>query len=89
MQSVDADRVVAAAAAGSDVAWERIVDSNADRVWWLAIAAGLSDADAAEISQLAWLRLSQRISDASSAEQVAQLERTIASARAKTASCGT
>jgi DNA-directed RNA polymerase specialized sigma24 family protein len=78
MQSVDADRVVAAAAAGSDTAWGAIVEQNVDRLWWLAIASGLAEPDAAEVCQLAWLRLSQRLSEVASAEQVTRwLEHTV------------
>jgi DNA-directed RNA polymerase specialized sigma24 family protein len=71
MQSVDADRVLAAAAAGNEIAWSRVVDSNLDRMWLVARSAGLSDVDAAEVCQLAWLRLSQRLFELSSPEQVA------------------
>lgn len=72
MQSVDADRVLAAAAAGNDIAWSRIVDSNLDSMWRVARSGGLSDVDAAEVCQLAWLRLSQRLPEFASSEQVAR-----------------
>jgi DNA-directed RNA polymerase specialized sigma24 family protein len=37
--------------------WHRIVDDNAERMWQLAVAAGLDGDAAAEVCQLAWLRL--------------------------------
>jgi DNA-directed RNA polymerase specialized sigma24 family protein len=61
MHSVDADRMLAAAAAGNDEAWGGIVDANVERLWLNMVAKGLSEADAAQICELAWLRLGQRL----------------------------
>jgi len=72
MRSVDVDRVVAAAVAGSDSAWGSIVDSNVDRMWQRAVAEGLSASDAAQVCQLAWLRLGQRLHTLASLAEVAQ-----------------
>jgi DNA-directed RNA polymerase specialized sigma24 family protein len=41
--------------------WHRIVDANAERLWRLALAAGLGPDAAAEVCQLAWLRLRMRL----------------------------
>jgi len=70
MQSVDADRMLAAAAAGDDSAWGSIVDSNVDRLWCSAMAEGLSEPDAAQVCELAWLRLSQRLHTFASLDDV-------------------
>jgi DNA-directed RNA polymerase specialized sigma24 family protein len=37
--------------------WHRIVDANAERLWQLAVGVGLDGDAAAEVCQLAWLRL--------------------------------
>ncbi len=41
-------------------AWERVVDSEVEFVWDVALGAGLGEEDAALVSQLTWLRLAQR-----------------------------
>jgi DNA-directed RNA polymerase specialized sigma24 family protein len=52
--------------------WGAIVEGNVERLWRLAIAAGLSRRAAAEVCQLVWLRLSQRLSQFTTLEQVAR-----------------
>jgi DNA-directed RNA polymerase specialized sigma24 family protein len=71
MQPVEADRAQTASVSGSDLEWEHLVDCNVERVWRLALSRGLSQDDAAQVSQLAWLRLSQRIATLGSADEVA------------------
>jgi len=78
VQSVVEDRVLAAAVAGSGIAWGSIVDSNMDRMWRTAIGIGLSELDAAQVCELAWLRLSQRLPTFTSLAEVAEwLEQTV------------
>lgn len=78
MQSVVEDRVLAAAVAGSDSAWGSIVDSNVERMWRTAVGIGLSERDAAQVCELAWLRLGQRLHAFASRTEVAGwLEETV------------
>jgi DNA-directed RNA polymerase specialized sigma24 family protein len=72
MHSVDADRMLAAAVAGDDSAWGSIVDSNVDRLWHSVMAEGLSEPDAAQVCELAWLRLSQRLHTFASLDDVSR-----------------
>jgi hypothetical protein len=39
--------------------WHRTVEAHAARLWFQAVAAGLSPTAAAETCELAWLRLAQ------------------------------
>jgi hypothetical protein len=71
MQPVNRDLVVAAAAGGSAEAWDSIVESNVDAMWQRAVAAGLSALDAAQVCELAWLRLGQRLDTLSSLAEIA------------------
>lgn len=71
MQSVDRDRVVTAARAGSAESWDSIVGSNVDAMWHRAMAAGLSALDAAQVCELAWLRLGQRLDTLSTPAEIA------------------
>lgn len=50
--------------------WGAIVDGNVERLWRLAISAGLPRREAAEVCQVAWLRLSQRLAEFSTVDQV-------------------
>lgn len=52
---------VRAAAAGDARAWEKIVDRHAGLVWSICRAYRLSDDDAADATQLTWLRLLQNL----------------------------
>lgn len=61
---VCADDVVALvrrAADGDHAAWDRLVERFAGLVWSVARSAGLSPADAADVSQTAWLRLAEHL----------------------------
>ncbi len=71
MQPVNRDQMVAAAAGGSAEAWDSIVESNVDAMWQRAVAAGLSALDAAQVCELAWLRLGQRLDTLSSLAEIA------------------
>jgi RNA polymerase sigma factor (sigma-70 family) len=53
--------LVQAASAGDRQAWERLVHRFAGLVWSVSRAHGLSDADAADVSQTAWLRLVEHL----------------------------
>jgi RNA polymerase sigma factor (sigma-70 family) len=52
---------VHAAAAGDAGAWESLVDRFGGLVWSIARAHRLSEADAADVSQTAWLRLVEHL----------------------------
>jgi RNA polymerase sigma factor (sigma-70 family) len=53
--------VVRAASAGDRGAWEALVERFGGLVWSVARAHGLSGADAADVSQTAWLRLVEHL----------------------------
>lgn len=53
--------LVAAAAAGDDGAWDRIVERFSGLVWSVARCHGLAPADAADVSQTVWLRLVEHL----------------------------
>jgi RNA polymerase sigma factor (sigma-70 family) len=52
---------VAAAARGDVVAWNHLVDRFSRLVWAVARAHRLSDSDAADVSQVTWLRLVENL----------------------------
>ena len=52
---------VRAAADGDEAAWNALVDQFAGLVWSIARAHRLSDADASDVSQTAWLRLVENL----------------------------
>jgi len=54
-------RWVAAAAAGDAQAWDRLVDRYAGLVWSVCRAYQMSAEDAADVSQLTWLRLLENL----------------------------
>ncbi|HEY8093834.1 MAG TPA: sigma-70 family RNA polymerase sigma factor [Acidimicrobiales bacterium] len=61
---LDADQtrlLVAEAAAGDRVAWERLVDEYAGLVWSVIRGCGLFGAEAADVSQTVWLRFVEHI----------------------------
>ncbi len=70
MDSVAVDRDVAAAVAGSSEAWDGIVTANVESMWKCALGVGLSGADAAQVCELAWLRLGQHLHTFGSLEDV-------------------
>lgn len=57
----DAEAYVAAAAAGDRDAWNRLTDAYGGLIWAIARNHRLSSADAADVSQTAWLRLVENI----------------------------
>jgi RNA polymerase sigma factor (sigma-70 family) len=57
----DVAGLVAAAAAGDPSAWEALVRRFSGLVWSVARAMGLDAADAADVSQTAWLRLAEHL----------------------------
>ena len=61
MSPADTAEMVSAAALGEPAAWDAIVDRYARLVWAVARAFGLSDADAADVSQTTWLRLAEHL----------------------------
>src|SRR5258707_2210453 len=64
METEEAGRVaelVAAAAAGDEGAWSRLVDHFAGLVWSVIRGYRMSAADAADVSQTTWLRLAEHI----------------------------
>lgn len=70
MDSVAVDRGVAAAVAGSSEAWDSIVDANVHNMWKCALGVGLASTDAAQVCELAWLRLGQHLHTFGSLEDV-------------------
>jgi RNA polymerase sigma factor (sigma-70 family) len=52
---------VRAAAAGDAQAWEQLVDRYAGLLWSICRAYRMSDADAADATQLTWLRLLENV----------------------------
>jgi RNA polymerase sigma factor (sigma-70 family) len=63
-------KLVAAAGDGDQQAWEGLVDRFGGLVWSVARAHGLSAADAADVSQTAWLRLVEHLSRIRDPERV-------------------
>ncbi|HEY3563136.1 MAG TPA: sigma-70 family RNA polymerase sigma factor [Kribbella sp.] len=57
----DAATLVVQAAAGDQGAWSRLVDHYARLVWAVTRSFRLSDSDAADVSQMVWLRLLEHI----------------------------
>jgi RNA polymerase sigma factor (sigma-70 family) len=63
--------LVLAAADGDDAAWEALVDRFAGLVWGVARSHGLSEADAADVSQSTWLRLAEHVRSIRQPERIA------------------
>ena len=55
--------LVVAAASGEPQAWSALVARFADLVWCVARSVGLSEPDAADVSQTTWLRFCERLGD--------------------------
>jgi RNA polymerase sigma factor (sigma-70 family) len=53
--------LVRGAAAGDEHCWSQLVDRFSRLVWSIARSFGLGDADAADVSQTAWLRLAEHL----------------------------
>lgn len=54
-------RLVCRAAAGDERAWEELVDEFSGLVWSVVRSYGVNEADAADISQITWLRLHRHV----------------------------
>jgi RNA polymerase sigma factor (sigma-70 family) len=59
--SDDAGELARAAAAGDERAWRALVDRFAALVWAITRSFGLSQAEAADVSQVTWLRLVEHV----------------------------
>ena len=57
----DTRDLVNAAVNGDSAAWDRLVERFSGRVWSVTRSLGLSDDDAAEVSQAVWLRLVEQL----------------------------
>ena len=55
--------LVRAARAGSEQGWAALVDRHSGMLWAVARAHRLSDADAADVVQTTWMRLTEHIAD--------------------------
>ena len=53
--------LVARASAGEQGAWDQLVERYGGLVWAVARAHGLRHADASQVSQVTWLRLTQHL----------------------------
>ena len=65
-----ADPDLAGAAAGSQGAWDRLVERHAQRVWSTARAFGLGDDSAAHVCLVAWARLVDHLDELSTDDEV-------------------
>jgi RNA polymerase sigma factor (sigma-70 family) len=63
--------LVLAAADGDDAAWEALVDRFAGLVWGVARSHGMSEADAADVSQSTWLKLAENVRSIRQPERIA------------------
>jgi RNA polymerase sigma factor (sigma-70 family) len=70
MSDADVSELVGAAARGDQRAWEGLVDRFGGLVWSVARAYGLSEADAADVAQTAWLRLVENLHRVRDAQRV-------------------
>jgi RNA polymerase sigma factor (sigma-70 family) len=61
MRDSDTNDLVARAAAGDRSAWDELVDRYGGLLWSIARAHRLSQADAADVVQITWLRLAERL----------------------------
>jgi RNA polymerase sigma factor (sigma-70 family) len=61
MEQMDLAELVRAASKGDQRAWEGLIGRFGGLVWSVARAHGLSRADAADVSQTAWLRLVEHL----------------------------
>jgi hypothetical protein len=68
--------IVQSAAAGDQSAWDRIVDAYASMVWAVPRQCRLNRQEAASVSQLTWMRLSDRLGDLDSETLGDWLQRT-------------
>jgi RNA polymerase sigma factor (sigma-70 family) len=61
MDAEKLSRLVQAAAYGDDRAWETLVEHFSGLIWSVAGAYGLTRADAADVTQVTWLRLVEHL----------------------------
>jgi DNA-directed RNA polymerase specialized sigma24 family protein len=61
VRQAETSELVARASLGDQVAWDRLVERYGGMVWALARAHGLGPRDAADVSQVAWLLLTQHL----------------------------
>lgn len=61
-EEAEAEELIARVAAGERAAWDEVVERYAGLVWAVARAQGLGAAEAADVSQLTWLRLLEHAS---------------------------
>ncbi len=55
--------LVSSAASGDAASWSELVDRFAGLVWSVARSVGLSDTDAADVSQTTWMRFAEHLDD--------------------------
>jgi len=70
MSNADLSELVGAAARGDPRAWEVLVERFGGLVWSVARTYGLSEADAADVAQTAWLRLVEHLHRIRDAQRV-------------------
>jgi len=59
----DVGRLVNAAAAGDETAWNQLVETYSGLIWAIARSHRLNDADAADTAQATWLHLLEHLGD--------------------------
>jgi DNA-directed RNA polymerase specialized sigma24 family protein len=69
-RSAASDHDVAAAAAGDQSAWDRLVERHAQRVWSTARTFGLNLVAAADVCHLTWMRVLDHLDELSTDEQL-------------------
>ena len=70
MNDTGLSELVGAAAKGDQRAWQGLVERFSGLVWSVARAYGLSEADAADVAQTAWLRLVENLHRVRDAQRV-------------------
>jgi RNA polymerase sigma factor (sigma-70 family) len=70
MSDAGVSELVGAAAKGDQRAWQELVERFSGLVWSVARAYGLSETDAADVVQTAWLRLVENLHRVRDAERV-------------------
>jgi RNA polymerase sigma factor (sigma-70 family) len=70
MSDTGLSELVGAAAKGDQRAWQGLVERFSGLVWSVARAHGLSEADAADVAQTAWLRLVEHLHHVRDAQRV-------------------
>lgn len=61
VRRAETSELVARASLGDQVAWDRLVERYGGMVWAVARAHGLGPGDAADVSQVTWLLLTQHL----------------------------